>query len=290
MSGSSRPSVRPSGPPTDELDTSWDDEPVPELGSFLPPELEADELDRVTQIPSVPPEELARRMFAKARSSPPPAAAPLSPGLPASGLELDEVGTQTRGRMRAVTPRGRLSPTGIELDDLSLQPTLDSAATLDFPDELGFDHASPRREAPATAPPSFVTRKPDPPEGDPAIRDMKDRYAMGDYSGALVVAEGILETRPEDADAIRYAGSCREVLMQMYSARLGDSKQIVRVAIPPDQVRWLSLDHRAGFLLSLVDGLSTIEELLDMSGMPQLDALRLLYMLLEQRVIALEPR
>lgn len=288
MSGSKRPSPRPSGPPTDDLDSDWDSDPVPELGSFLPPSPEDDEGDRVTKIPSVPPEEIARRMFAA--ESAPPAAAPLSPGLAPSRLELDEVGAQTRGRMRAVAPRARLSPTGIELDDLSLQPAPDSASPLELADSFDLGPAPARDATSPTAPPSFATRKPDPPAGDPAVRDMKDRYAMGDYSGALIVAEGILETRPGDADALRYAGSCRETLMQMYAARLGDLRQVVRVAIPPDQVRWLSLDHRAGFLLSLVDGFSTIDELLDMSGMPHLDALRHLYMLLEQRVIALDPR
>jgi hypothetical protein len=51
-------------------------------------------------------------------------------------------------------------------------------------------------------------------------------------------------------------------------------------------VRWLSLDHRAGFVLSCVDGYSSIDEILDVSGMPPLDALRVLYELLQQRIIA----
>ena len=116
---------------------------------------------------------------------------------------------------------------------------------------------------------------------------MKDRYAMGDFSGALVIAEGILEADPAELEAARYAQSCRDVLTQMYSARLGSLEQIVAVAVPPDQIRWLTLDHRAGFLLSLIDGGSSIDQLLDISGMPRLDALRLLYQLLDQRVISL---
>jgi hypothetical protein len=73
----------------------------------------------------------------------------------------------------------------------------------------------------------------------------------------------------------------------MYLARLGSLKQIIRVAIAREQIRWLSLDHRAGFLLSLIDGTSSIEELLDVSSMPRLEALRILYGLLDQRVIEL---
>jgi len=120
-----------------------------------------------------------------------------------------------------------------------------------------------------------------------AIADMKDRYAMGDFSGALLIAEGVLETSPDDPEAPRYAQSCRDVLTQMYSARLGSLDQRVTVAVPSDQIRWLTLDHRAGFLLSLVDGGSTVDQLLDISGMPRLDAMRIMYQLLDQRVISL---
>ena len=126
-----------------------------------------------------------------------------------------------------------------------------------------------------------------PPVDEPLETQMRDRYAAGDFTGALVLAETLLDGSPTHADALRFADSCRDVLVQMYSARLGSLDQPVYVAVPADQVRWLNLDHRAGFLLSLVDGSSTIEELLDISGMPRLDALRIVYTLFEQQVIGL---
>jgi hypothetical protein len=133
---------------------------------------------------------------------------------------------------------------------------------------------------------------PSPPQSprDIEITEMKDRYAMGDFTGALVVADGLLEVDPDDIDAQRYAQSCRDVLTQMYSARLGSLRQRVSIAVPGDEIRWLSLDHRAGFVLSLIDGSSTVEELLDISGMTRLDALRILYTLFDQRVISLSER
>jgi len=126
--------------------------------------------------------------------------------------------------------------------------------------------------------------------GAPAttVPDMQDRYAVGDFTGALVVAESILDQNPDDEDAKRYAQSCREVLTQMYAARIGPMDQVAVVAVPPDQITWLSLDHRAGFLLSLVDGVSSIEEILDISGMTRLDALRIMYTLVQQNVITLQ--
>jgi hypothetical protein len=157
--------------------------------------------------------------------------------------------------------------------------------TRDSPDAvLELDLSEVARSGP---PPAVLVPAPAASARDLAITDMKDRYAMGDFTGALLVAEGMLEVDADDIDAQRYAKSCRDVLTQMYSARLGSLGQRVRVAVPGDQIRWLSLDHRAGFVLSLIDGSSTVEELLDISGMNRLDALRILYTLYDQRVIAL---
>ncbi len=118
-----------------------------------------------------------------------------------------------------------------------------------------------------------------------SMRAVRDRFDVGDFSGALILAEGILEHDPESVDALLYAEHCRDVLKQMYISRLGGVGKVPQVAISDEQLRWLNLDHRAGFLLSLVDGNSSFEELLDMSGMPAVDALRLLLELLQQNVI-----
>ena len=118
------------------------------------------------------------------------------------------------------------------------------------------------------------------------MRMLKDKMAMGDFTGALALATGILETEPHNPEAQRYTIHCENVLTQMYTARLGSLSQVVSVQVAAAQVRWLSLDHRAGFLLSLVDGQLTLEQLLDISGMPRLEALRLLHGLYEQQIIS----
>ncbi|MCU0659021.1 MAG: hypothetical protein MUF64_28330 [Polyangiaceae bacterium] len=117
-------------------------------------------------------------------------------------------------------------------------------------------------------------------------REMRDKFALGDFSGALKAAEALLICSPSNAEALRFAESCRSRLRGMYEAKLGSLSRVPRVILPPEQVRWLSLDHRAGFILSCVDGYSTIEEILDVSGMPELDTLRILHDLLLQKVIS----
>ena len=121
---------------------------------------------------------------------------------------------------------------------------------------------------------------------DPIV-EMQERFALGDYSGALVMAESMLDENPTHVEAREYAESCRSVLQQMYTARIGPLDRVPVVDVARDQLRWLSIDHRTGFILSLVDGISSLEMILDVSGMPPLDALRMLFELVQQRIISI---
>jgi hypothetical protein len=121
--------------------------------------------------------------------------------------------------------------------------------------------------------------------GDPLV-DMRDRHSLGDYTGALQIADQILGEHPDHAEALACAESCREVLVKMYSARIGPLDRVPVVMVARNQLRWLSLDHRAGFVLSHIDGTSSLEMILDVSGMAPLDCLRILYELVQQRVIS----
>jgi hypothetical protein len=59
------------------------------------------------------------------------------------------------------------------------------------------------------------------------------------------------------------------------------------VVVPPEELIALPLDARFGFLLSLMDGATTVEELLDVATIDRADVLEMLGQLLQQGVIAL---
>jgi hypothetical protein len=329
MSDDSRKPPRPSHPtsmPPDvpiELDSSWDDDTMPRLELDDP--MSESAFDRVTQVPELPPEIYAKQLMSEQdpESGPPAAAAPLDESreeLPRMASEppvlfvrpLDAMDSaegprtarapsgpevvEAQATHNAATSRpGRnrfphsAEPTGLELADVGSTPATSRSPEPKRearPPLLELDLGEVARSGP---PPPVLIPSPARSGREREISAMKDRYATGDFTGALAVAEGLLEIDPDDSDAQRYAQSCRDVLTQMYSARLGALSQRVRVAVPGDDIRWLSLDHRAGFVLSLIDGSSTVEELLDISGMNRLDALRILYTLFDQRVIALDP-
>jgi hypothetical protein len=313
----SRPSSAPPGPTP--IEANWDDETVPGLDLDDP----LNEFDRVTAVPDLPSEQYVKSVMETVEDSrvpapgtpPPRRPPPAPPSAPIHALAADEYfsldseppsprdpdstapyaavlpqnaptarppGAAWATRTPAVPPHA-LSVTGLELADLD---STDSAGAMaqTRPEASPRDPRDPLLELSLDAPPRAAFKDV---AGESAIGEVKDLYAMGDFSGALLIAERILETNPEDLEAPRYAQSCRDVLTQMYSARLGSLDQIVAVAVPSDQIRWLTLDHRAGFLLSLIDGGITVDQILDISGMPRLDALRIMYQLLDQRVISL---
>jgi hypothetical protein len=178
-------------------------------------------------------------------------------------------------------------------DEAELERAIAASAQSSPPESLSLDLDAPAgdaldlvsRSSSAPDPVAVATASPAPDAYDP-VGEMHDRFSLGDYSGALVIAESLLEEDPNHEQAKRYAENCRSILEQMYAARLGSLEQVPFIAVPREQLRWLSLDHRAGFVLSHVDGISNLGEILDISGMPTLDALRILFELSQQRVIS----
>lgn len=122
---------------------------------------------------------------------------------------------------------------------------------------------------------------------DPAA-EMRERFMLGDYTGALEMSELILADLPDNVEAVECGENCRTVLENMYAARLGPLDRVPMVIVPRAQMRWLSMDHRAGFILSLIDGSSSVEMILDMSGMPKLDAYRILHELVQQKIVSFQ--
>ncbi|MGE0790976.1 MAG: hypothetical protein AB7S26_35220 [Sandaracinaceae bacterium] len=117
--------------------------------------------------------------------------------------------------------------------------------------------------------------------------EMQDRFALGDYTTALRVAELLLGKDPEHPSALRTSSASRDKLAALYASRLGSLDAVPEIGVEPSDIRWLGLDHKAGFLLSRVDGEHSLEELIDVSGMTRLDALRLLVELLDASAIRL---
>lgn len=116
-------------------------------------------------------------------------------------------------------------------------------------------------------------------------RVMNERLEMGDYSGALEIAEQLSAVAPEDSDAAAVRLKCRKTLMQMYESRIGSFKRAPKRIISEEEIIWRNLDPVAGFIAASVDGTVSFEDIIDISTLSRFDACRVLNQLLQDGII-----
>jgi hypothetical protein len=71
----------------------------------------------------------------------------------------------------------------------------------------------------------------------------------------------------------------------MYETRLGDLNASPHCDLQMDELMWRKLDPTITFILSLIDGDLSFENVLDICGFSRFDALRLLVRLKEDGII-----
>ncbi len=173
-----------------------------------------------------------------------------------------------------------------DVDELELSDA--EAAELSSLESIELDLVAPIPSAPAPSQ-TPVSKEPETvrggPDDDPILLAVKERFERKDYMGALLRAEAILADKPDHAGAKFFATTCQDRVKDMYVASLGSGGSVPRLAMSNEAIVALALDHRSGFVISLVDGSATVDDILDISGMPMLEALRILYELKNEGII-----
>lgn len=167
----------------------------------------------------------------------------------------------------AAPPRMTRPPTGAGFSPASRPPP---AAPSRRPPPIVITSPPPQRApGPAKSPPIVVTRPPPAParvSSPPAPMQRPSARSLPPLAPSVPPGEGV---------------STEAEIM----ARLGSASAVpVLVA----DVTKLNLDHRAAFVLRFLDGMSSVDDVLDASGLPRIDALRILDSLLGARVIAMK--
>jgi len=140
-------------------------------------------------------------------------------------------------------------------------------------------------EGPVEPPRQLIKRPPPGTDLDELMARARQKQQAGDFSGSLALVEDVLAGNPEHAEARQYLTENTSRLLAMYRSKLGNLQRAPRVKLRPQEIIWQSLDHRAGFILSQVDGLTPYEDIVEISGMSELEATRVLARLVEHGVI-----
>jgi hypothetical protein len=113
----------------------------------------------------------------------------------------------------------------------------------------------------------------------------RDLMGSKDFAGALELLAKVLAAEPRHAQALQLREECEAALTRLLEAKLGGLSQRPRVLLKPDEIRWLDLDPRAGFVLAQIDGTVSYEDLYDVCGLARLDTVRILAQLVDEKVI-----
>lgn len=211
----------------------------------------------------------------------PPAPATPEVATPAAEVDesfsfsFDEAGGPPPGALADVPTRSVSPPADF---DLSLEASLPDLDTLSAPPT--------QRAAPPLLPTLEEPARSENGDSSALLLQAVDLLDLDDYSGAMATVEKVLAFDPSNATAQEFKRRCEGTLVSMYESKLGDLTRRPSVRLKPDEIVWLNLDHRAGFLLSQIDGQSSLDDLFALSGMSRLETARILLKLLQDKVIA----
>jgi hypothetical protein len=97
---------------------------------------------------------------------------------------------------------------------------------------------------------------------------------QGELDKAVAAVDLALSEDPNSALAQKLIHRNRDAIMNIFQAFLGDLDRQPELARPLHELANAPISPRAAFLLSRIDGTVTIDEILDVSGMPRLEAYR----------------
>ena len=118
------------------------------------------------------------------------------------------------------------------------------------------------------------------------LRGARDLLELDDHSGAMDLILKAQQLAPSDPEVAALLARSEQTLQSMFESKLGTMTARPSVQLKDDEIIWLNLDHRAGFVLAQIDGTVSFEDLFEVCGMSRLDTARILAQLIEEGVIS----
>jgi hypothetical protein len=115
----------------------------------------------------------------------------------------------------------------------------------------------------------------------------RDLLELDDHSGAMDLILKAQVLAPNDPEVQQLRERSERTLEAMFESKLGSLSARPKVILKQDEIIWLNLDHRAGFVLAQIDGLVSFEDLFEVCGMSRLDTARILAQLVDEGVITI---
>lgn len=174
-------------------------------------------------------------------------------------------------------------------DVLRIDPSHPEA--LDYLQAAGSRGEAPDRDAdvgPAQAAASEAAgTESDSPAGR-LVEEAGERLEAEDLEGALDLFRAAADLEPDRIEVEGYIDAIRSQLLQRYRKRVGETGAVPKLLIQPSAITRHQLPADAGFVLSLMDGETTVEQLIALSGMDAFETLRILNDLVDAGIAGLQ--
>lgn len=117
------------------------------------------------------------------------------------------------------------------------------------------------------------------------LAEAAELVRRGEAAQALERVEALAAREPARLEVQAYLELLRAHLLGRYRSRLDEGRAVPRLRLAPERVLELDLPADAGFLLSMVDGTTAVDDLVALAGTDPFAALRTLHGLFEAGVL-----
>jgi len=121
------------------------------------------------------------------------------------------------------------------------------------------------------------------------LADALALFRKGEAQESLEMLETLARENSRRLEIQGYLELVRSHLFGYYRDRVPDASRVLKVKITPEEIMRFNLPADAGFVLSMVDGSTSVNEILALSGMDPFEAVRVVNRLLEAGIVEVNP-
>jgi hypothetical protein len=123
---------------------------------------------------------------------------------------------------------------------------------------------------------------------DALLEEAHEALRSEDLESALDLFRSAASLDPDRLEIEGYVDLIRGQLLKHYRERLGDLQAVPKRLVGPGEIKGFDLAPDAGFMLSLVDGSTSFEQLVSLSGMAAFEAFQNLNALLDAGILGVD--
>ena len=117
------------------------------------------------------------------------------------------------------------------------------------------------------------------------VHESGEMIAAGDWEGALDLLRSTGDSHRATLEYEATIELVRSRLLRQYASRIGSLSSVPVVRGGAGEITGFNLPSDAGFVISLIDGTTSVADLISLSGMDAFEALRLVTSLLDSDIV-----